>query len=484
MVHGGDATLDPDDWPAFRGLAHRMLDDLLDSFERVRTGPAWQAMPDAIRQALHTPLPREGLGVEEVYRRFTELVLPFTNGNRHPRFFGWVQGNGTPLGAMADLLAAGMNPHCAGFAQASTEVEHRVLEWLRELMGFPPETSGLLVSGGTMANFVGLAAARDAAPGAELWQRGLVGRAAPLCCYASTEVHGWLPKSMNLLGLGNDALRSVPVDEEFRIRVDLLRAAITADRARGAQPFCVVASAGTVNTGACDDLDALADLCGAERMWLHVDGAFGAWAKLSSTHAPLVRGMERADSLGFDLHKWGYLPFEVACVLVRDAAAHTRPFAIRGGYLAGLARGPFATGIPFASRGLELTRSFKALKVWMSLLAHGVDRLAALIDQNLAQAARLRDLVAADPWLELLAPVPLNVVCLRAVAPGRSDAELDAANHELLFRIQESGYAVPSHTTIHGRFGLRAAITNHRTTGADIDGFAARVGEVARQVLA
>jgi glutamate/tyrosine decarboxylase-like PLP-dependent enzyme len=421
------------------------------------------------------------VGEERAYDDFVRRVRPYTNGNLHPRFFGWVQGNGTPLAMMADMLASAINAHMAGFDQAPAEVEHEVLRWLAELMGMPG-ASGLLVSGGTMANTLGLAVARHARAGFDVREEGLQGGHPRMTFYGSAETHGWAKKAAEFLGLGNRSFRRVPVDADHRIRVDALREAIRRDRDEGCNPFCVVGTAGTVNIGATDPLEALADLCAEEGMWFHVDGAFGAMAHLSERLRPALAGMERADSLGFDLHKWGYLPFECACVLVRDAELHRAAFSVSGAYLARTERGVIAGGLPFAERGLELTRGFKALKVWMSLRAHGVDRLARLIEQNVDQSAYLAGLVRAHPELELLAPVPLNVVCFRFT--GVAGAELDAVNQEILLRLQETGVAVPSNTTLGGRFALRAANVNHRARRADLDLLVAETVRIGREVAA
>ena len=473
---------DPVDWQAFRDLAHRMLDDQLDFLIDLPAKSPWTAVPDAVRECFIGPVPHVGIGEEAAYEVFREAILPYTNGNRHPRFWGWVQGNGTPLAMMAEMLAAGMNPHCAGFDQASTHVESQLLRWLLEIFGFPDGGSGALVTGATMANLVGLLAARDAAVGESIRAEGLQVRRPLLCVYASRQVHGWLPRVAGVLGLGIACIRTIGVDAAHRIDLDQLRRAIAEDRSRGQQPFCVIGSAGTVNTGATDDLEGLARIAREESLWLHIDGAFGAWARISTTHAQVVRGLEQADSLAFDLHKWGWLPFEIACVLFRDAEAHRQPFEIEAEYLAGMERGVFAEGIPFTARSVELTRDFKALKAWLSFTAYGVERFAACVDNNLRHAEYLVELVAADPHLECLAPVPLNVVCFRFVDERLDEAALDTLNRELLFRLQETGEAVPSSTTIDGRFGLRVAVTNHRTRRGDIERLASAVARIGGEL--
>ncbi|HEY8309883.1 MAG TPA: pyridoxal-dependent decarboxylase, partial [Gemmatimonadaceae bacterium] len=258
---------------------------------------------------------------------------------------------------------------------------------------------------------------------------------------------------------------------------------VAADRTAGMIPFCVVGTAGTVNTGASDDLDAIADFCQREKLWFHVDGAFGALAYLSDSLRHQVAGLARADSLGFDLHKWGCLPFECACVLVRDPELHKATYAAPASYLAAATRGVIAGGLPFADRGIDLTRGFKALKAWMSLKADGVDKLVRLVEQNVAQTRYLAERVNAEPDLELLAPAPLNIACMRYAPPGVSDAVLDAVNTEVLLRIQETGIAVPSSTLINERFAIRFANVNHRATMSDIDVVIDAVLRIGKEVL-
>jgi glutamate/tyrosine decarboxylase-like PLP-dependent enzyme len=478
-----EETLDPASWDDFRALAHRMVDDTLDHLAGLRDQPAWQPMPPEVRGSFAEPLPWDGEGEDAAYGEFVARVLPYPNGNLHPRFWGWVQGNGTPMGMMADMLAAAMNPHMAGFDQAPVLVEKQVIAWLAELMGFPSTASGILVSGGTMASIVALAVARQAKAGWDVRAEGLRDRPR-LLVYGATETHSWITKGTELLGMGRGAFRPIAVDAEYRIDLAALAEAVRADREAGHRPFCVVGTAGTVNTGATDDLRALAAFCRHEGLWFHVDGAFGAMARLSESLRPLVAGIEEADSVGFDLHKWGSLPFECACVLVRDEAAHRGAFATAASYLAPAERGVIAGGLPFAERGVELTRGFKALKVWMSFKAHGVGAIARVIEQNVRQARYLADLIERTPGLELLAPVSLNIVCFRYVPEGVSDAAADRINEEILLRIQEQGIAVPSSTRIHGRFAIRVANVNHRSRREDFDALADAVVRIGAEVSA
>jgi len=480
-----EETLDPADWAELRALGHRMVDDMMDYLEGVRERPVWRPVPAETRAALDEPTPRGPTDAAEVYRQFREHVLPYPNGNIHPRFWGWVMGTGTPLAMLADMLASGMNPHLAGYDQSPALVERQVIRWMAELLGFPAESSGLLVSGGTVANLLGLTVARNARAGFDLRAEGLQRPNTPrLLVYGSSETHSWSKKACELLGLGDSALRRILVDDEYRVDVPALHAAIANDRAAGHRPICVIGNAGTVNTGATDDLRALASLARDEGLWFHVDGAFGAFAALAPSLRASVAGMEQADSIAVDLHKWGYLPFEVGLVLVRHPGAHRATFATSSHYLDATPRGIVAGGFPFADLGVQLSRGFRALKVWMSLKAHGADAWGRLVEQNVAQARHLRDRVLAEQRLELLAPAPLNVVCFRYVAPGLDAAALDAVNEEILLRVQERGIAVPSSTVLGGRFALRVAITNHRSRLEDFDLFVDAVLSIGAELTA
>jgi glutamate/tyrosine decarboxylase-like PLP-dependent enzyme len=461
-----------------------MVDEMLEYLRTVRERPVWRPMPDEAKARMRLPLPHEPSQPADVYADFLRDVLPYPMGNIHPRFWGWVIGTGTPLGALADFLAAVFNPNNGGGEDIANYLELQVIDWLKEALGYPSDASGLLVSGASESNLVALTVARHVMAGWDVRAHGVNPPGAPrLMFYASTEIHSCIPRALEILGLGHESLRKIPVDADFRIDLGALDAAIAADRAAGLKPLCVVGAAGTVNTGAYDDLNALADLCAREGLWFHVDGAFGALAALSSALRPLTRGMERADSLSFDLHKWMYVNYEAAVVLVRSKDHHYRTFTTTPPYLAHGTRGAAAGEIWLSDLGIQLSRDFKALKVWMSIKEHGIDKYARLIDQNVAQTRALAARVDSEPELERLAPVPLNIVCFRYMVPGLDDAALDALNTELLLRSHEHGGSLVTSTQINGRYCLRACITNHRTVHSDIDVFVDDILAMGRQLV-
>ena len=477
-----EESLDPENWSAMRALGHRMVDDMMTLLETVRERPVWQPVPQEVKDYLRQPAPQEPLNPEQVYQDFRENVLTESTGNIHPRFWGWVMGTGTPMGMLADMLAAGFNPNMGGGDHGPVYVEKQVLNWCKEMLGFPADASGLLVSGGSMANLVGLAVARNTMAKFDLRKQGLDGSRQRMMVYASGEVHSSVQKSLELLGLGSDSLRLIPVNNEFQINAQALEKAVAQDRQAGLEPFCIIGCAGTINTGAFDDLERLADICQKEGLWFHVDGAFGALAALSPKLKHLTSGMERADSLAFDLHKWMYMPFEVGCTLVRHEESHRRSFSLTPDYLVRSDRGMAGGGSWFSEYGVQLTRGYRALKVWMSLKEHGLEKYGRLIQQNVDQARYLARLVEEEPDLELLAPVPLNIVCFRFVSQDLDSAALNDLNNEILLQLHESGTAVPSSTMINGKFAIRAAITNHRSRREDFDLLVREVLRIGRGV--
>jgi aromatic-L-amino-acid/L-tryptophan decarboxylase len=475
-------TLDPKDWSSLRSLAHSMVDDMFEFLRTIRDRPAWQRVPDEARQHFSAPVPLEAQGAESAYRDFKEFVLPYPLGV-HPRFWAWVHGTGSAGGMLAEMLSGAMNTSLHAGEHSAMYVEQQVLSWLKEALGYPAGASGLLVNGGSMANFVGLAIARNAKVGWDIKTEGLCGDRSQPVMYCSTETHSSVQKAVEALGLGNRNLRYVQTDSNFRISVNALRAAIADDRHAGRLPICLIGNAGTVNSGAVDDLSALAEICKLEDLWFHVDGAFGAVAAISPALRPLLLGMEQADSVAFDLHKWMYMPYDVGCVLARWPQQHRSTFGYQAAYLDSQERGLAAGPISFSQYGLELSRGFRALKVWFCLKEHGLKTYQALVEQNVAQAKYLGKLIDTDPSLELLAPVSLNVVCFRYRGWIQKETQMDAVNKEILLRLQESGVAAPSSTRIAGKFAIRAANVNHRSRHEDFNLLVREVVRLGEEVV-
>ena len=464
-----ERSLDPTDWDNYRRIAHEALNMAIDYIKNVRTRPVWRAVPDSVKRRLEEPLPLQAQGLEKTYRDFQELVLPYATGNIHPRFWGWVHGTGLSTGIISEMMGAAMNSNCGGRDQGALYVERQVIDWFRQIVGYPEGASGVLVSGTSMGNVIGLAVARNAHIGVSARAQGVSASSKKLITYASSEAHSSIAKALELLGLGNASLRKVPVNAKFSIELSALEKAIQEDRRAGLQPFCVVGCAGTVNTGGMDDLAALSEICGKENLWFHVDGAFGAMCALSETLKTLARGVETSDSVAFDFHKWMYIQYDAGCVLVRDGRLHKQAFATRPDYLQHLDRGLAGGGEWFTDLGPELSRSFRALKIWFALKEHGTQQFAEMIEKNCQQARYLAALVVQNHELELIAEPTLNIVCFRYRPNGLDEAELDRLNGDVVIELQERGIAAPSTTRLYGKLAIRVAITNHRSLREDFN---------------
>ena len=476
-----EETLDPEDWTKAQAVAHRAVDDAIAYLRNIRDRPVWREMPREVGRTFETVLPHSPTPLSEVYDEVAETLMPYPMGNIHPRFWAWYMGSSNFTGALGDFLAAVQGSNLGGGNHAATRMDEQVVDWCKEMIDFPASASGTLVSGGSMANTIALIVARNVKAGVDVREHGVAAIERPLRFYASDQIHSCHRKAIEAIGLGNCALQRIPTGDDLRIDLDGLGVAIVRDRAAGFQPACVIGNAGTVNTGAIDDLQALADLAAQENLWFHVDGCIGALIAIAPDNAHRVRGLERADSVALDPHKWLHAPFEVGCVLVRDAAAHLASFSVAQEYLEKTTRG-IASAEWLYEYGLQTSRGVRALKVWMALKEHGVEKFGRLIDQNIAQGHYLDRLIALEPLLESVAPATINIVCFRYHPPGLDELALKRLNVEIMIRLQEDGIAAISDTTVRGKHCLRVAINNHRTRRSDLDLLVREIVRLGRDI--
>jgi glutamate/tyrosine decarboxylase-like PLP-dependent enzyme len=428
--------------------------------------------------AIDTELSSEGRGIDQLVSE-CRTIMDLSRHNGHPRFFGYVASPATPVGAYADLIASALNANitCWRSGPAGTEVERMVVRWLGALIDYDRDGKGLLTSGGSMANMIALLIAHRRKSGVNTSRVGLWNSGPPMTIYASEEVHLSIAKAADILGFGRDHVRMIECDGRQRMRVDLLRQKIGADRREGLRPFCVVGSAGTVNTGAVDPLNEIADVAAELDLWFHVDGAYGAPGSLDNGKKHLFAGLERADSVSLDPHKWLYVPVDAGCLLFRDDATARAAFSTEDADYIKTHGYTDEEAFAFWDYGVELSRRFRALKVWMTLQYYGRRRIAEAISEDIALAAYLGELVSQADDFELLAPVELSICCFRYV---RADAELDWLNERIMELVQKGGRAYLSNATVNGKFALRACITNFRTTKADIDETIAAVRDAGK----
>lgn len=480
-----EKNLDPDNWDEFQKLAHRVVDDLVDYLKTVGDRPVWKALPSDSKNLFSESLPITGSPESEVYEEVKNHILPYPTNNIHPRFWSWVGGTGTPSQLIADMVISAMNSGSLGLDEtASTYVELQLLSWLKSLLDYPQDASGLLVSGGSMANLVGLAVARTQVSTYDVRDEGIdVNKFPRLVYYSSTETHSCIRKAIELLGLGSKSLRLIPTNDDFTVNLQLLKSAIKKDRDNGLLPACIIANVGTVNTGAIDPLIELASIAKEEGLWLHADGAFGAIAKFAKNSSNLVAGLELADSIAFDLHKWMYIQYDCGCVLIKSGHPHKETFSVIPPYIKNFDRGLASGPINFSEYGVQLSRSFKALRAWMALKIEGTDKYSELIEQNIDQAKYLTKLVNKNNSLEILSPTSLNIVNFRFNNPKLDDAQLNEINSEILMKLHESGNSAPSSALLDGNFSLRVAICNHRSRRSDFDDLVKDVINIGNQLL-
>ncbi|WP_151636396.1 pyridoxal phosphate-dependent decarboxylase family protein [Noviherbaspirillum aerium] len=458
-------SLDPENWDELRAQGHRMLDDIIDYMQHLRERPVWQPAPDEVRDTFREPLPHGPMALSDVHETFMQNILPYAIGNAHPGFMGWVQGGGTPVGMLAEMLAAGVNANVGGRNQMPVEVERQILCWVRELFRFPEQASGIFVTGTSMANLIGVLVARTKALGVDVRSTGLQNSSKRLTAYTSVAAHACVAQAFDLSGLGTDALRLIPTDARGEMDTEALKRVIAADRENGCTPFFIAGTAGTVDTGAVDKLSVLADIAEKESLWFHVDGAYGALAVMAPDIAPRLAGIERADSIAFDFHKWAQVQYDAGFILVRDGTLHHDTFAAPVAYLARAERGMATAYPPWpCDFGPDLSRGFRALKTWFAIKTYGIEGLGKVISGSCMLAQYLKQCIEAEPELELLAPVSLNIACF-----GYRCDDPDRVNANLAIALQESGIAAPSTTLVNGRLAIRAALFNHRSTTRDVD---------------
>jgi aromatic-L-amino-acid/L-tryptophan decarboxylase len=455
-----------------------VLQVMLDYFGKLRDRPVYRHTSSReIRDGLDPALPTKGTDFDALLNVFRETIIPFSRHNAHPRMFGYVQSPGTPIAAFADVLASSLNANLTVWrsAPAPVELERLTIDWIRQILGFNPGAGGLFVSGGSMANLAAIAAARQAKDDSS-------GR---LRMYASTETHFSVAKAAALLGIGRQNVRHVALDERFKIRVDDLVAKITADLEAGYVPFCVVANAGTVNTGAVDPLAEIREIADRFQLWMHVDGSYGAFAVLAESAKKLFAGMEQADSIALDPHKWLYLPVDVGCVIYRDPEIARAAFTHEAEYTRIIGE-EADEAFAFWDYGPELSRRFRALKVWMLLKGVGIHSLGEAIESNLTCARYLESTVRASDDFEMVAPVELSIFCFRhvpvQVRNGLPQA-IDAFNERLLVALQRDGSSYLSNATLNGHFALRGCVLNYRTTSRDMEILLDDLRRVAKSVL-
>lgn len=462
------------EWTAdeLRRVGHRTVEIIVDHLVRLRDQPVFRPFPHALADAyLNAALPETGLPIDAILDKVENEITKYPFGNGHARFFGWVNSPPAVIGIFAEALAATMNPSCAGGNHAAIYVERQAVGWFKRILGFPSDAMGLFVSGGSMAALTALAVARHTKSPFDVRSRGLQSSGRRLVVYRGGEAHGCHQKAVELLGIGNDHLRTIAQDSSLRMVPAALEIAIREDIEAGAVPLAVVASAGTVNTGAIDPIDEIADICARHHVWLHVDGAYGAPAILSTHYRSQLSPLARADSVAVDPHKWMYVPVEAGLVLVRDAEAMRAAFSLVPPYLQTDGNLEGVGGLPwFSEYGFQQTRGFRALKVWMALQYHGLEGYRQAIDRDIDHARALTEALRGASDFQLFEPQSLSIVCFRyAPAPDHErPTALDALNKRLLERLQLGGRVFLSGTTVEGRFWLRACFVNPLTSDNDV----------------
>ncbi len=481
--------LDPADWQQLIDFLSKFtaeeIRELADSLE----GEVWRPVPESLKQVWRNEKPpRQSQDLGDVIAEYREQIRPYRNGNTHPRFFGWVQGTGTVPALMGDIAVSLMNSNCGGRDHGAVYIERMIVDWCKQIFGFPAESGGLMTSGTSASTQLALQVAMFRKLGLEHKNKGFFNVCRPLRCYTSVEGHSSIIKAIQTCGIGSDNLVVVDTDDNHRILLAELEAQIKADLEQGYMPFMVIANAGTVNTGSFDDFNAIRELCDRYDCWMHVDGAFGAWMKIADAqHAALTDGMEKTDSLAFDFHKLMYVQYDCGAVLMRDGAFQQQVFSIRPNYLSTHGQG-LAGGDPwFCDYGMELSRSFRALKVWFTLKTYGLDKLGFAVSENCRLASRLAQGIEKSDCFQLAKQPVSNIVTFK-IQSQVGDTVIDGERNDqlceqIVTRLQLDGDAVFS-LTRQGQYRvIRASVTNHRTRDDDIDFVLKRTHDLARQLI-
>ncbi|CAM1342991.1 pyridoxal phosphate-dependent decarboxylase family protein [Tenacibaculum amylolyticum] len=477
-IHG----LTPHNWEEIKNLGYEMVDDMVSYLQNIQEQPSWKEIPQNVKLHFEEDIPQNPQNPKSVYQEFKEFILPFPKGNIHPRFWAWVQGTGTITAAFSEMLATTMNPNVTIGEHAAMYVDKQVVKWCKQMLNYPETASGILLSGGSMANITGLTVARNFHnPSVRAY--GIQHHKKQMVLYCSEETHSCITKAAEIIGLGNKSVRKIITNEHFQMDINELKKQIALDLQAGFQPFCIVATTGTVNTGAIDPLKEIYELCKTFNLWFHIDGAYGALAKLDPKFTEQLAYIEKADSVAFDLHKWLHIPYELGCLLVKNAEAHRASFAITPNYLLQTKRG-LAGGLDSINNyGFELSRGFKALKVWMNLKEYGIHKYAALIAKNNEQAQYLGKLVSGSKQLKLLTPVTMSIVCFQFIHKQANIQTINKLNEEIIIRLQEQGIASPSSTILKGNYCIRVCIVNHKTKKNDLDELFLWVIKIGNQIV-
>jgi len=486
-IHNETFDLNPEE---IRQLGYRFSDMITGYYDSMSTSPIVPSKTlKQLKQLFDELLPQDEMDLDSLLFECQEKIINNAVHFGHPRFLGWVLSSGTTIGAYAEGLANALNQNVAlSGAGVATAVELVVLDWIKKIIGYDSHAAGVLVSGGSMANLLALAVARNNLSDDNVRQHGLVNKA-PLIVYTSSEVHVCIDKAVDLLGIGTDNIRRIPVDASFRLDVNKLKRKIKEDLCKGLRPFCVVATAGTVNTGAIDPLKSIADICRQYHIWFHVDAAYGGFVAISSHWKSLIKGISRADSVVVDPHKWLFIPYDVGCVLVRDPKKMKKTFSYSTEYIP-LDKKKAASNdeVDFADYGIELSRSFRALKIWMSLKQYGIRRYARMINQNMNLAEYWRVLIENSKDFQIMAPSDLSVICFRYIPEKamkrknqNKELYLNKLNQFILKSLRKNRKFLISGTVLKGRYVLRACIINYRTTKKDVQDIIEAVRNIGKK---